>query len=189
MAPLEDCYRPDLVPPDAELKEEHTELAERLASGGVDFILIETMNTIREAYTACAAARETSKEVVVSFVCNREGNLLSGESLTHAVDALEELKPFGFSINCVSPRYIKQSISNLQSAISNLKSSCLLAAYGNVGLPESERSGWEFTHDINEDQYAMHAREWIRMGAAIVGGCCGTTPEYVRAVASVLGKT
>ena len=189
MAPLEDCYRPDLVPSDTELKDEHTELAERLAEGGVDFILIETMNTVREAYAACAAAGATGKEVVVSFVCDKEGNLLGGEPLAEAVKTIAELDPVGFSINCVSPRYLKAALSNLKSVISSRRSPFFIAAYGNVGQPESDLLGWEFTHDTSEDEYAIHAREWVRMGAAIVGGCCGTTPGYVRAVASVLGKT
>jgi len=189
IAPLEDCYRPDLVPSEAELKDEHTELAERLEEGGVDFILIETMNTVREAYAACTAARATGKEVVVSFVCDKEGNLLGGESLAEAVRTIAELRPTSFSINCVSPRYMNHALTILKSSISNFQSSIPFAAYGNVGLPESNLLGWEFTHDISEDEYAIHVREWARMGAAIVGGCCGTTPGYVGAVASVLGKT
>jgi S-methylmethionine-dependent homocysteine/selenocysteine methylase len=188
IAPLEDCYRPDLVPSEAELKKEHSELAERLAEAGVDFILLETMNTIREAYAACSAAAATGKEVIASFVCSKEGTLLSGEPLADAVAAIAELRPAGFSINCVSPRYIKLSLSKLISHIAHSKSQCLIAAYGNIGLPESNVHGWEFTHDMNEDEYAVHAREWVRAGVSIVGGCCGTTPEYIRAVASVLGK-
>ncbi|MGH9425268.1 MAG: homocysteine S-methyltransferase family protein, partial [Terriglobia bacterium] len=78
IAPLEDCYRPDLVPSDRELREEHAELAERLAEASVDFILLETMNTIREIYAACAAAKATGKEVVASFICNTKGELYGG---------------------------------------------------------------------------------------------------------------
>ena len=79
IAPLEDCYRPDLVPSDAELHEEHAVQAARLARAGVDFLLLETMGTIREAVIALAAARETGNEVVVSFLCRRKGPL-SAES-------------------------------------------------------------------------------------------------------------
>jgi S-methylmethionine-dependent homocysteine/selenocysteine methylase len=188
IAPLEDCYRPDLVPSDPKLREEHAEHAERLAENGVDFILLETMNAIREAYAACAAAKLTGKEVIVSFVCDSEGNLLSGESLASAVATLKELEPVGFSINCVSPRFLNGALSILTSQISYLTSPFVVAAYGNIGRPESDVHGWEFTRDISEDEYALHAREWIRKGTSIVGGCCGTTPEYIRRVASVVGK-
>jgi 5-methyltetrahydrofolate--homocysteine methyltransferase len=61
--------------------------------------------------------------------------------------------------------------------------------YGNVGLPESDKHGWEFTHDVLEAEYAQHALEWRRAGVSIIGGCCGTTPAYIQAVAQVLAHT
>lgn len=179
MAPLEDCYRPDLVPGDRELQEEHSELAARLAEGGVDFILVETVNTIREAYVACKAAKDTGKEVVVSFVCDNEGRLLSGESLRDAIVTVAQLSPAMFSINCVSPRFMKRSVEELKRT-----TQLPYMLYGNVGLPESSKDGWEFTHDVSEDDYARFALEWHREGASIIGGCCGTTPTYVRSVAA-----
>jgi homocysteine S-methyltransferase len=186
IAPLEDCYRPDLVPADAELADEHRELAERLASADVDFILVETMNTVREAHAACAAAVSTGKDVIVSFVCNNDGDLLSGEPLAHAVKSIAELSPAGISVNCVSPRFMPRAITLLKSHLASLGSSALLAAYGNIGNPESDKHGWEFTHDVNAVDYAGHAKEWARLGVSIIGGCCGTTPEYIDAVTRAL---
>jgi methionine synthase I (cobalamin-dependent) len=179
IAPLEDCYRADLVPSDNELRDEHTELAHRLAEGGVDFILLETMNTVREAHAACRAAKATGKEVVVSFICDAEGRLLSGESLQDAVRMIGELDPTVFSINCVSPRHLKPSLDGLKNA-----TDLPIAVYANVGLPESDKHGWEFTHNVLEAEYERFALEWVRNGASIVGGCCGTTPAYIRGVAS-----
>lgn len=179
IAPLEDCYRPDLVPSDNELRGEHTELAYRLAEGGVDFILLETMNTMREAYAACKAAKGTGKEVVVSFICDAEGRLLGGESLSDAVRMISEQEPTAFSVNCVSPRHLKPSFDGLKSA-----TGLPIAVYGNVGLPESDKHGWEFTRNVLEAEYERFAVEWVRNGASIVGGCCGTTPAYIRSVAS-----
>jgi S-methylmethionine-dependent homocysteine/selenocysteine methylase len=175
ISPLEDCYRPDLVPGDRELREEHAEHAERLAENGVDFILLETMNTMREAHAACAAATAAGKEVVVSFICDHEGHLYSGEPLLGAIKMLLEFHPTGFSINCVPPRYMKRAIDNLATATDRP-----FAVYGNVGVPDNERHGLAFTHDVLEEEYAAYAREWLRSGASIIGGCCGTTPEYIR---------
>jgi S-methylmethionine-dependent homocysteine/selenocysteine methylase len=174
---LEDCYRPDLVPSDRELNEEHEELATRLAEDGVDFILLETMNTIREAFAACKAAKATGKEAVVSFICNHEGTLLGGESLREAVRTVSELSPTAFSINCVSPRYVGDAIAALK-----LGTEIPVAVYGNVGSPESDRHGWEFTHDVSEGDYGRFASEWQSTGASIIGGCCGTTPAYIHEV-------
>jgi S-methylmethionine-dependent homocysteine/selenocysteine methylase len=185
MAPLEDCYRPDLVPPDAELKE-HEELAGRLAAAGVDIILIETMNTVREAYAACSAAVATGLDVIVSFVCNREGTLLSGETLEDAVMSVAELSPAGFSVNCVSPRFMEKAITSLSSQVRKTRPEAIVAAYGNIGNPESDVHGWEFTNDVSAEQYAQHASAWSRLGVSIVGGCCGTTPVYIEAATQAL---
>ncbi len=182
VSPLEDCYRPDLVPTSRELEEEHSELIGRLVENGVDFILLETMNTVREAFVACKAAKATGKDVVVSFVCDEEGLLLSGETLTEAVSAIHPLQPTGFSINCVSPRHLATALHVLQSI-----TSLPLAVYGNVGLPESDKHGWEFTHDVSEEEYAIFARDWRMRGASIIGGCCGTTPGYIQVLRNRIG--
>lgn len=183
IAPLEDCYRPDLVPSDAELREEHAEHAERLATLDVDFLLLETMNTIREAYIACEQATATGKEVIVSFVCRKDGALYGGESLADAIRAVSPLGPAGFSINCVSPRFLGDILPTLRSL-----TTLPVAVYGNVGLPEDERQDEEFTLDIREEEYAQLARKWLHTGASIIGGCCGTTPEYVATLAASLRK-
>jgi S-methylmethionine-dependent homocysteine/selenocysteine methylase len=182
IAPLEDCYRPDLVPPDDDLRTEHEEIATRLAELGVDFLLLETMNTIREAYAAGNAARSTAKEFVVSFVCRPDGNLLSGEPLAAAVRALDELNPAGYSINCVAPIHLPKALSRLHEVTTRP-----IAVYANVGLPEGEKSGWEFTHDVTEDAYGRYVQEWRTGGASIIGGCCGTSPSYIRSVVKALG--
>ncbi len=183
IAPLEDCYRPDLVPPDADLRREHAELADRLAAAGVDLFLVETMNTVREAYAACEAARATGKEVVVSFICDRQGNLYGGEPLAYAIRTVASLDPTAFSINCVSPRFLRPAI-NVARATTNLP----LAVYANIGIPENERRGWEFTQDVGPEEYATYAGDWLNAGIAIIGGCCGTTPEYIAAVARTLQR-
>lgn len=184
IAPVEDCYHPELVPGENELHAEHTELAERLAEFGVDFFLVETMTTIREAYAACAAAKSTGKEVIVSFTCTKDGTLYGGESLADAVRALAELEPTGFSLNCISPRYLAPLIDQLKSHISHHKPHTPFAVYGNIGKPDV-REG-PMLRDVDEREYATFAREWKDLGAAIIGGCCGTTPEYIKAVASAL---
>ena len=180
IAPLEDCDRPDLAPVRNAMEDEHQELAGRLAAAGVDFILLETMNTLREASIACAAACMTGKEVVVSFLCNPEGNLYSGEPLEDAVGEITHLNPVAFSINCVSVRHLTEAITRLRRA-----SSLPFGVYANVGLPEQEQ-GWTFTHDAFEEGYARHASRWSLLGAAFIGGCCGTTPAYIRKLAEVL---
>jgi len=183
MAPLEDCYRPDLVPPHNELEEEHGELANRLARAGVDFILLETMGTLREATAACAAACATGKEVVVSFLCNAKGDLYGGEPLEEAVDAILPSGPAAVSLNCSSVRHLPSAVERLART-----TSLPFGVYGNVGLPDQER-GWEFTRDVPAEEYAMHAVRWYASGASLIGGCCGTTPAYISALVRALRET
>jgi homocysteine S-methyltransferase len=176
IAPLEDCYRPDLVPFGEDLIEEHAELASGLADAGVDFLLLETMGTLREAYVACTAAKATGKEVVVSFLCRRDGNLYGGDSLPEAVRRITELGPTAYSLNCISPRYLGRALGVLRS-VTDLP----IAVYANVGVPGQER-GEAFQTDVEIPDYVRHAGSWIDGGAKILGGCCGTTPAYIRAL-------
>ena len=174
MAPLEDCYRPDWVPTDRELRAEHSEQAYRLAAAGVDCLLLETIGTIREAFAACEAAKRTGLEVIVSFLCRTGGALYGGETLRDAVDTIEPFGPAVFSLNCAPASHLTGLLKELRS-YTDLPS----AVYGNVGKPGGEQ-GPDFNYDVDPDRYAAYAAEWARLGASIIGGCCGTTPEFIR---------
>jgi len=169
IAPLADCYRPDLVPADAELEREHRAHAESLAASGVDLILVETMNSVRELLAAAEAAAATGLPVVVSAVTNGRGCLLSGESLEAAGRAVRRSGPAAFGVNCAEPAAISREIQGLH------ESGVPVVAYGNV-LSTREAP----------DAYARAAAGWVEGGAAIVGGCCGTTPGHTRALRAML---
>ena len=170
---LEDCYRPDLVPPDAELRAEHSERIHHLVECGVDLILIETINTIREAVIMARLAIDTGVPVVVSFVCDREGRILSGETLTQAANQLLPLGISAIGVNC-------GPTPNLAKPLAELEITCgkdfPLIAYGNIGYVD-EKVGWVNTDSENPKAYCEHAVHWH---VKIVGGCCGTTPEHIR---------
>jgi S-methylmethionine-dependent homocysteine/selenocysteine methylase len=176
MAPLEDCYRPDLVPPDAELEEEHGEQARRLAAAGVDLLLLETLGTVREARLAAAAAAKTGIPMAVSFLCDREGRLYGGEPLLDAVRAVMPLKPVALSLNCLPARCALP-------AIRQLKAGTLLpwGIYANAGVPGQEQAA-VLAQDVAPDEYGQLALGWLREGASFIGGCCGTTPEHIAAL-------
>ncbi len=170
---LEDCYRPDLVPPDDELRAEHSERVHHLIECGVDFILIETINTIREATIIAKLATITGTPVVVSFVCNQEGKILSGETLT---EAARELLPLGISaigVNCGPTPNLAKPLAELESVCGK---NFPLIAYGNIGYAD-EKVGWVNTDSEDPKNYCEHAVHW---NAKIIGGCCGTTPEHIR---------
>jgi len=194
IAPLEDCYHPERVPPDAALRVEHAELAGRLADAGADFLLIETMGTAREAYAAAEAARATGLEFVISFLCTPQGALYSGEPLAGAVDRIVPLRPAAFSVNCVSPGFMETALASLRAALRVPAGARAtpVGLYANVGTPGGEEimdNSQSMTEDVGPKEYAAFADGWARAGVAFIGGCCGTTPEHIRAVARSLGRS
>jgi enediyne biosynthesis protein CalE2 len=182
VAPLEDCYEPKLVPDLTTASKEHAQMIEWLLEPGVDFLLIETMNTIEEAVVAAKIAAATGIPFFVSWVCNSDGNILSGQSLRDAVEALEPYRPSAFLVNCTPAVHLTRALSNLLKS----EKSIPVGAYANIGKPEPV-FGWEFTNEIDIDAYSDFACDWIGSGAKIVGGCCGTTPDHIHAIKAKLG--
>lgn len=174
-APLEDCYRPDLVPSDSELEREHAEMAANLAAAGVDGILVETHNTICEAAWAVRAAAATGLPTLVSFVCGRDARLLSGESLHAAVQAVLPHKPVAVLVNCLPSEAVTAALSLLRRAAGEVP----IGAYANVGYAD-EKQGWVNTDSVNPAGYAEQGALWLKRGARLMGGCCGTTPAHIR---------
>ncbi len=182
--PLEDCYRPDLVPDPATLEREHVRHAGLLAQAGVDLILVETMGTLREARIAVTAARATGRPVVASFVSWERGRILSGESLAEAAASVLEAGALAVGVNCVPPSTIPGAIASLAA----LEAPLLLAP--NLGEPEDEK-GFARSEDVTPAAFAALFEGWLEAAGAwspatrvaLVGGCCGTTPDHTAALA------
>lgn len=182
MAPLEDCYSPELVPPPGECEAEHGELARHLAAAGADLIVVETMNTIREAVAATRAARATGLPVLTSFVCRSDHKLFSGESVTAAVQAVAPLGVAGLLINCTPSTTIQVPFAELHAAARAQALPVLLTGlYANIGHT-NDISGWTSTAEVSPLEYARLATGWLKLGAKAVGGCCGTTPAHIAAL-------
>ncbi len=186
LAPLEDCYSPELVPPQAECEAEHAEMAQHLAAAGVDVILVETMNTIREARAAVRAARATGLPVLVGFVCRSDDRLFSGESVTDAVRAIVPLGVAGLLINCTPSATIQAPFGELCSAVRAQPARVpITGLYANIGHTDAV-TGWTNTADVGPLEYAQLASGWLAQGANLIGGCCGTTPAHIAALHWVL---
>ncbi|HEY6146803.1 MAG TPA: homocysteine S-methyltransferase family protein, partial [Thermoanaerobaculia bacterium] len=162
LSPLEDCYRPDLVPGDDDLDREHGLQAQALAAAEVDGILLETHNTVRELAAAARAARATELPVIASFMTDGAGRLLSGELIEDVVRALAGLELDALAINCVPARFVEGDLVRLAAAAGGLP----VGAYGNVGQPGADGSA----ERPDAGEYAKLALRWIAAGARIVGG-------------------
>jgi S-methylmethionine-dependent homocysteine/selenocysteine methylase len=179
---LEDCWRPDLVPDDLTLEREHTRTAALLAAAGVDAILLETFNTGREARIAAAAAAATGLAVVVSFACRAGGRLLSGEDAAAAAQAVTLPGVVAIGVNCTSLPDLMPALVRIAAA-----TPLPLVAYGNDAFFAAD-SPWLAAEPAGPDRYARCLVACAAAGARLVGGCCGTTPAHVAAVAAALGR-
>lgn len=177
---LEDCYRPEDVPDPEALEREHAAHARHLADAGVDAILVETMNCVREARAAARAAKATGLPFLVGFVCWDGATLLSGEPLGEAIAEVAPLGPCAVAVNCLPPTNVAPCLPAL------VESRLHFGVYANLGVPD-EVSGFARSDACSATEFAEHAAAWIEAGASFVGGCCGTQPAHLRAVVERVG--
>jgi S-methylmethionine-dependent homocysteine/selenocysteine methylase len=182
VAPLEDCYEPDLVPDTAALRAEHREMVENLRQAGVDLLLVETMNTIREAVAATEAALESGLPTIAGVVCGRRPYLLSGEPLGAAARALSSLEPDMIVVNCTPTPDISNALREIM-----VHTDLAIGAYGNVGYADEEK-GWVNTDSVDPVNYAKEAEEWLKLGVRLVGSCCGTGPLHTAELRRLLDE-
>ena len=182
---LEDCYSPELVPPDDVLFPEHEEHARFLNEGGVDVLLIETMNSIREIDAALRAAMTTKLPTLLRVLAYPGGTLPSGESLAQLIQAIKPYQPLALLINCVPAHTILPLLKELRG-LTDLP----LGAYGQgEGQPGGEE-GWLQSARFSPDSYAALAAQWVKeTGAQIIGSCCGSTPEYTKKLKEILPRS
>lgn len=184
VAPLEDCFRPDLVPDDATLRVEHGLRVGDLVAAGADLALVETMNTVREAVAALGACAAARLPAAVSFTCAPGARVLSGEPLADAVAAVAPWRPLAVLVNCCPVDVATEAVGALVAAAGGVP----VGAYANgLGRPDDAR-GWCFEPGCGADvaAYRAAAARWLDLGARWVGGCCGTTPAYVEALHALL---
>jgi S-methylmethionine-dependent homocysteine/selenocysteine methylase len=182
MTTLEWCFRPDQTPAPEAMRAEYRETIEAFKHGGADLMLFETFNSVREARVALEAAREVGIPAWVSFVCDWTGRLLSGETMPQLVQGLEGVEPDVLLFNCAPVPDITLALRELSK---NYRRP--LGAYAHVG--RFDPPDWMFTDECPPEKYVAAAREWRALGARVIGGCCGTTPEHVRALREGLQAT
>ena len=187
MSPLEHCFRPDLAVSDDQARAEHAEIAHLLAQAGVDLLLLESMNTLAEARVAVAAARATGLPVWVSYVLDAAGNVLSGESLSDASRMARDEGAEAVLVNCAPPEDIERAVAAIHDG--DVK----IGACAHIGRFDPPSWKFEFFPQFRDTdawpppRYSAAAARWQDSGARILGGCCGTGPAHVRALAELAG--
>ena len=153
----------------------------------VDGILIETMNDSYETKAAVVAAKEVRCEcgkcdlpIFVTNVYDTECHLLTGANPETMVAILEGLGVDAIGLNCsLGPEQMKNVVPRLVAA-----ASVPVIVNPNAGLPRVVDG--KTVYDVNAEKFALYMEEIADMGAAFLGGCCGTTPAYIKAVTEKL---
>lgn len=175
---LEWCFRPDLTPDLGKAADEYLEELTDYADAGADIFLFETFNSTPEARVALQAARQIGKPAWLSFVPDRNGALLGGETMEEAVDQLGEYEPDVLMLNCAPPPHVTVGLQKLSDLWDGP-----LGVYAHVGRFDPPE--WLFTDEYPPEKYLEECLRWRDMGVAVIGGCCGTTPEHI----ALLAKT
>ena len=172
IAPLEDCYSPELSPPNA--REEHRALAEELADAGVDILLVETFPRVDEGLIAAEEAVRTGLPTWLSFTAGPEGDLLTPAHVRAGAEQAVSLGVEAVLVNCIPTNRAIDFVAALSGI------GVAFGAYANAGKSDAQM-GFRPTPDEVE-MYADAAELWTAAGATILGGCCGTGVGHIRAI-------
>jgi methionine synthase I (cobalamin-dependent)/5,10-methylenetetrahydrofolate reductase len=153
-----------------------------LKNAGVDLLIVETMPALNEAREALLAAHEAAPDlpVLTMVTVDDESNCLDGSSPVHAAALLTEWGADAIGVNCSSgPATVLTAIEAMRPA-----TALPIAAMPNAGLPRAIEG--RNIYLCSPEYMASFARKAIAAGAQIVGGCCGTTPNHIRAMRSAM---
>ena len=154
-----------------------------LRDAGVDMIIAETMINIEETLAAVDAASQVCElPVLCTMTVEADGSIFSGGNAVEAALALESAGASAVGINCsVGPDQLVSVVRNIKEAVS-----VPVIAKPNAGMPLIDEQG-NAIYNMDPTEFAQHMKVLVENGASIIGGCCGTTPKYIRAVAEKLG--
>lgn len=146
-------------------------------SDGADLVLIETMSDLNEARAAVLAVKETtSLPVIVSMTFQEDGRTLTGLSPESFVYTMQALDVDGLGVNCsLGPDQLKPIVKRILDA-----SSVPVIVQANAGLP-IVRNGISY-FDVEPEPYKVYGKEYLELGVHIIGGCCGTGPDHMKAL-------
>ena len=148
-----------------------------LKSSGVDLLILETFSSPSEARLALEAARMTGLPVFFAIGGQSISRPYARKAVLEMIALAGDFKVDAFGVNCLSPYDLGQVLDIVAA-----NTSIPLLAYPNAGTPSIERGVVKY--DLPLDTLMQEARKWFRKGVAVFGGCCGTNPEHIRALAA-----
>ena len=159
-----------------ELIDVYKEQIRYLSEAGVDLLVIETMMSLQETRAAVIAAKEVCDlAVMATLTFEADGRTLFGTDAATAAIVLESLGVAAVGTNCsTGPDKMVETVRRMAEV-----TSIPIIAKPNAGLPSLDGEG-NTVYDMEAEAFGRHMKEIVKAGAAVVGGCCGTTPDYIR---------
>ena len=181
MGPVGGLLKP-YGPLDAEdVKATFAEQAKALTEGGVDLLLIETMFSFEETTAAFEGAKSVSDlSIVVSFSYDRGTRTMMGIKPKDVIKRYSEMGATVVGANCGT------TLENMEAVVNEYKATLPnfpLWVKPNAGVPHMDIETEQGVYDMTPEDMGNYAKKYVELGAKIVGGCCGNTPEHVAAIA------
>ena len=175
-------YRPDLAPPANVAAEIYSKLC-KIQSNYVDVFIAETMSSIDQARGALMGASGFNKPIWLALSVNdKDGTKLrSGENISDILPLLNEYKPAAVLINCSAPEAVSTALPLLREAkipIGGYANGFVEIAkdFNKIGATVDMLKS---RSDLNPEEYANFAKDWINSGATLIGGCCEVGPAHI----------
>ncbi|WP_240377087.1 methionine synthase [Bacillus piscicola] len=169
-----------------ELRDGYEEQARGLIKGGVDILLLETSQDMRNVKAACIGIQRAEKEtgvhlpLMVSGTIEPMGTTLAGQTIESFYISIEHMNPTVVGLNCATgPEFMRDHLRSLSELATTY-----VHCYPNAGLPDEEGHYHESPQSLAQKLEAFGEKGWLN----IVGGCCGTTPEHIRVMRETLQK-
>ena len=178
-------YRGDYDPGPAAFRDLHGPRIDALLEAGADLLAIETIPTVREAEVLVDLVRESGARAWLSFQCRDGTSTAAGEPIEDAVAVADGIGGVvAVGVNCTAPRHVPALLAAARAD----RPAASLIAYPNGGDTwDAERRRW--TSATASGTYAPDAvAGWVGLGAGWMGGCCGTGPADITALAEALGR-
>lgn len=167
-----------------ELIDVYKEQINSLCKAGVDLLVVETMMSLQESRAALIAAKETCDlPVMVTMTFEADGRTLYGTDATTAAVVLSALGADAIGANCSTGPDKMSEIIAAMAKVTRLP----IIAKPNAGLPAVDANGKTY-YDMEVEEFVKQMQLLIDSGATILGGCCGTTPDYIHALVDSYGK-
>jgi 5-methyltetrahydrofolate--homocysteine methyltransferase len=169
-----------------EVKATFAEQAKALAEGGVDLLLIETMFAFEETTAAFAGAQSvTDLPIVVSFSYDRGTRSMMGVKPKDVIKKYSEMGAALVGANCGT------TLENMEAVVKEYAATMPnfpLWVKPNAGVPRMDIETEQGIYDMSPEDMAAYSLKYVELGASVVGGCCGNTPEHVAAIAKAVRK-